>query len=190
MAASQPREPLFRASGSRQVIFPAALRRRVNFLRGLDFAVPAPRRCCRRGAAALREGTHSSPSRPSRGEDGIFVGHAHRRLEVAHYGTRPATHASCALPAQRRCYQDFDSMAAHSDDKLLGPPCCCRSVRARHCCCRWTAVSNPLPRRARTPQSRRSTRARRLGSEHTMCTALTDPLPALPARADGTQAGE
>ena len=190
MAASQPREPLFRASGSRQVIFPAALRRRVNFLRGLDFAAPAPRRCCRRGAAAAREGTHSSPSRPSRGEDGIFVGHVMRPLPSVVYGTRPATHASCALPAQRRCYQDFDSMAANPDDKLLGPPCCCRSVRARHCCCRWTAVSNPLPRRARTPQSRRSTRARRLGSEHTMCTALTDPLPALPARADGTQAGE
>jgi len=115
MAASQPREPLFRASGSRQVIFPAALRRRVNFLRGLDFAVPAPRRCCRRGAAALREGTHSSPSRPSRGEDGIFVGHNTRKLEGHNNGTRPATHASCALPAQSLCYQDFTSMAANPD---------------------------------------------------------------------------
>ena len=57
--------------------------------------------------------------RPSTGENGFFVGHAHRRLEATHYATRLATHTSYTLPAQRRCYHDFDSMARRMRTYLI-----------------------------------------------------------------------
>ena len=112
--------PFPRACCSRRPLCrPLAVSRRI-FLRrsagvekivaGSAFIWLAPHRRSQRAAAAVRVRALRCSPRPSTGEIGFFVEHETAQLEVELNGARLATHTSCALPAQRRCYYDLNAM--------------------------------------------------------------------------------